>query len=230
MQKRVYYSILIFLLVIFFLFVLFFFDKTITGKILFIIGEKEVKEGKGGKVAGSCIYEIEIYAPEKIELEQGEKHNFSVTITNMGCPISSVNLTIEGIDTAWYWTLPTSIDNILENENATFNLFLNIPENASIKEYSCLYKFSAKEASFTKNFSLIIREKEIPPGPIQIILWEKPRKPMAPLILILVVLFVFVIIIVLIILILRKILKKEKKEEKKREVEEEGIESKLLSQ
>ncbi|MEM1577987.1 MAG: hypothetical protein QXM27_03195 [Candidatus Pacearchaeota archaeon] len=155
-KKEIYIAILILLILFFLLFSLY---GKIVSKAIYIIREKEEVEKSVITHGGEGIFEINITAPETIEMIQGETKEIFVNVTNIGLPITKLKLNIEKINESWYMVNPPLIDKLDSNQTITFVITFFIPNDA-LGEYFGIYNFSSVQKSFVKNFTLIIKEKK----------------------------------------------------------------------
>ncbi|MEM1535236.1 MAG: hypothetical protein QW199_00330 [Candidatus Pacearchaeota archaeon] len=172
-KKEIYITILVLILLI--LALLFLFYGKIVCKAIYIIREKEEVVAGVKKVAPhrAGIFEINITAPEIIEILQGETKEIFVNVTNLGLPITKLKLNLEKINESWYIINPPLIDNLDLNQTITFVITFFIP-NEALGEYPGIYNFSSVQKNFVKNFTLIIKEKK--KEEYRII--EQPKRPM----------------------------------------------------
>ncbi|HDI02756.1 MAG TPA: hypothetical protein ENF95_01330 [Candidatus Aenigmarchaeota archaeon] len=98
--------------------------------------------------------------PSSLTIAQGENETFTINVENIGdVDEEDLTLEIEGIPDSWYNYTPSQLD-IDSIDEDDFTVTISIPEDATIKKYSILFKVSNENVSDKKNSTLIVMPSE----------------------------------------------------------------------
>ncbi|MEM7823884.1 MAG: hypothetical protein QW227_00710, partial [Candidatus Aenigmatarchaeota archaeon] len=94
--------------------------------------------------------------PNETYVYQGGSASATITVKNTGAlSISDVRLNVTGIDDDWYSVSPVNMS-LNRNQEKSFIVTFNVPNNASVGNYSIVYTAWAKDVSNPKVSKLIV--------------------------------------------------------------------------
>jgi len=95
--------------------------------------------------------------PSTVSITQGGNKTENVIVKNINNTVAQlVNLTVQDIDSKWVTVNPSTMIKIENNTNRTYNVTFDIPENATVKDYTGKFYAMSIYGTDTKTFTLRI--------------------------------------------------------------------------